>query len=443
MKIFKLSISSVPHILIIILAFLIIESRIIIAQNGRIETAIVHSEALKGNLLGDSPDRFVSIYLPSAYDDNPTQRFSVIYMLHGFSLAHNTFISFFDLKTVFDNYFSGANATPMIIVIPNALNFYRGSFYTNSIVTGNWEDFITQELVEYIDNNYRTSPYKESRGISGHSMGGYGAMKLAMKHPEIYSTVYSMSSVSVDFEHTFLDRLLNALIEAANATNFNDLSFDARALIAMGAAYSPNVNTPPFMCDLPVDTNGDIIDSTWQKWLQHDPLTLIESLNQNLLLLDIKFDCGTQDFDFIQASRNFDSTLTAENIPHIFNEYPGNHTEMISVRVQSRVLPFFGGKLTDVESISNEIPVNFSLSQNYPNPFNPSTTIRFSIPEESFVTIKVFNILGEEITTLINENIVSGNYEVEFDASKLPSGIYFYKLQAGSFIESKKMVLMK
>ncbi|MCH7965013.1 MAG: T9SS type A sorting domain-containing protein, partial [Bacteroidetes bacterium] len=96
-----------------------------------------------------------------------------------------------------------------------------------------------------------------------------------------------------------------------------------------------------------------------------------------------------------------------------------------------------------VESISNEIPIEFNLSQNYPNPFNPSTTIRFSIPEVSFVTIKVFNTLGEEITTLINENIIVGNFEVEFYVTALPSGIYFYRLQAGSFVETKKMVFMK
>ncbi len=88
-------------------------------------------------------------------------------------------------------------------------------------------------------------------------------------------------------------------------------------------------------------------------------------------------------------------------------------------------------------------PTDYTLYQNYPNPFNPSTTIRFSIPEESFVTLKVFNSLGEEITTLINENIIAGNYEVEFDAADLPSGIYFYRLQTGSFVETKKMVLMK
>ncbi len=98
-------------------------------------------------------------------------------------------------------------------------------------------------------------------------------------------------------------------------------------------------------------------------------------------------------------------------------------------------------------SNSYESLIKFGLRQSYPNPFNPATTIRFSIPEEFFVTIKVFNTLGEEITTRINENIVVGNYEVKFDAQfaavRLPSGIYFYKLQAGDFIDTKKMVLMK
>ena len=102
---------------------------------------------------------------------------------------------------------------------------------------------------------------------------------------------------------------------------------------------------------------------------------------------------------------------------------------------------------TLIRELSDVLPTKFKLYNNYPNPFNPSTIIRFSIPEESFVTLKVFNTLGEEIATLINENIIAGNYEIEFDAqsvtARLPSGIYFYKIEAGSFVETKKMVLKK
>jgi hypothetical protein len=88
-------------------------------------------------------------------------------------------------------------------------------------------------------------------------------------------------------------------------------------------------------------------------------------------------------------------------------------------------------------------PLTFSLEQNYPNPFNPVTTIKYSIPEISKVSLILFNLLGEEIVTLVNEEKVAGNYEIEFNASMLPSDIYFYRLQAGDFIQTKKMVLMK
>lgn len=89
------------------------------------------------------------------------------------------------------------------------------------------------------------------------------------------------------------------------------------------------------------------------------------------------------------------------------------------------------------------IPKLYSLSQNYPNPFNPITTINFQIPELSFVTLNVYDVLGNEIVTLVNEEKPTGSYEAEFDATNLPSGIYFYKLQAGDFIQTKKMILLK
>jgi uncharacterized membrane protein len=107
------------------------------------------------------------------------------------------------------------------------------------------------------------------------------------------------------------------------------------------------------------------------------------------------------------------------------------------------------GPLTDVED-ERQLPTEFSLEQNYPNPFNPSTKIKYTIPnvslsgvEVSNVQIKVYDVLGNEVATLVNDYKTAGSYEVEFDASKLSSGIYFYRLQAGSFVETKKMNLMK
>ena len=92
----------------------------------------------------------------------------------------------------------------------------------------------------------------------------------------------------------------------------------------------------------------------------------------------------------------------------------------------------------------NELtPENFVLEQNYPNPFNPSTTIRYSIKENTLVTLKVYDILGNEVVTLVNEVKPAGKYEISFDASSISSGIYFYKLNAGGFTNTKKMILLK
>ncbi len=99
--------------------------------------------------------------------------------------------------------------------------------------------------------------------------------------------------------------------------------------------------------------------------------------------------------------------------------------------------------IVGVESISNEIPNEFSLGQNYPNPFNPSTSIQFSLPQTSYVTLEVFNTLGETVGVLASEELSAGTYNYSWVVSNLTSGIYFYKLQAGSFFQTKKMILLK
>jgi hypothetical protein len=95
------------------------------------------------------------------------------------------------------------------------------------------------------------------------------------------------------------------------------------------------------------------------------------------------------------------------------------------------------------QNITKGIPANFELGQNYPNPFNPSTTISYSIPKSALVIIKVYDILGRQVTTLVNEEKNAGNYNVEFNAGALASGVYFYRMQTGSFIQTKKLLLLK
>jgi len=101
------------------------------------------------------------------------------------------------------------------------------------------------------------------------------------------------------------------------------------------------------------------------------------------------------------------------------------------------------GNTTGIENINSEVPDEFKLNQNYPNPFNPTTTIKYQIPELSFVTLKVYDVLGNEIETLVNEEKPAGSYEVTWYAEGLPSGVFFYQLRAGEFVQTKKMLLLK
>jgi hypothetical protein len=94
-------------------------------------------------------------------------------------------------------------------------------------------------------------------------------------------------------------------------------------------------------------------------------------------------------------------------------------------------------------TLKNELPTTYSISQNYPNPFNPTTKINYSVPKTSYVTVKVYDILGRVVATIVNENKPVGNYSVQFNANRLTSGIYFYRMESGSFSQTKKLLLLK
>src|SRR5690606_32545674 len=139
---------------------------------------------------------------------------------------------------------------PYILVIPSHHTLFQGSFYTDSEWTGNWETFTTTELVEYMDKNFRTLASRESRGIAGHSMGGYGAINLAMLHPEIFSSVYGLSPGLMAFVKEFgpYSPFFKIYQEAKTVQDLNK-TYYPKVLAAVGRAWSPNPDKPPFYCD--------------------------------------------------------------------------------------------------------------------------------------------------------------------------------------------------
>jgi hypothetical protein len=174
---------------------------------------------------------------------------------------------------------------------------------------------------------------------------------------------------------------------------------------------------------------------------------------------DINFDgaddviTGDQTGTFFCLSGKGDSVLFTHtfsgdkmNSVNVMPSIDGNYSfELLAGTREGKVACFSGGVDTTTTGmvLSEEIPTEFNLYQNYPNPFNPTTKIEFKIPEAGLVNLKIYDILGREVITLLNEAMQPGNYKVDFDASTLTSGIYFYRLQAGNFVETKKMLLLK
>jgi len=227
------------------------------AAKARVESIKVHSKEIEGNLLGTTADRDVMVILPPSYDRDSRRRYPVVYALHGYSISADQWMKEIHLPQTAEGAF--ATGTPeMIIVLPSSKNEYNGAFYSNSVATGNFENFIAGELVDYIDANYRTLARPESRGLAGHSMGGYGASRIGIRRAERFGALYVMSpccqnpqgSRGITAEQV---AQLQALPSAAASSS---LPFGLRGALALAAAWSPNPAKPPLFLDLPVDAAG-------------------------------------------------------------------------------------------------------------------------------------------------------------------------------------------
>jgi pimeloyl-ACP methyl ester carboxylesterase len=278
----------------------------------------------------------------------------VIYLLHGFDADHRTFIrgslQNLNIRVSMDSLIRASQVKPMIIVTPNARNFFEGSFYTNSVVTGNWEDFVVRDLVGFIDRKYRTVRNRDGRGIAGWSMGGYGALRIAMGNPDKFSAVYALSPCCLAHMDA-PERMAGwkAALRTSRREDYGAAGFTAHLIFAVAALYSPNTSRPPFFVDLPYRLDGDslvVVPEIMSKW-KNGPLAMASSRFDALRRMHIAFDAGDADglTDIPVNVRALDSLLLASKVPHTAEIYEGNHGNRIRRRIESKLLPFFSSAL--------------------------------------------------------------------------------------------------
>ena len=316
----------------------------------------VQAPSLRDNLIGDPDWRLATVYLPPSYSKNPKRRYPVVYLLHGFAADHRAFMKGayqnLNVRISMDSLIKSGAIREMIVVTPNARDFFDGSFYANSVTTGNWEDFIVHDLVSYMDRKYRTIRNRTGRGLAGHSMGGFGTLRVGMKHPDVFSALYAMSPCCLGSAGplTASDvRSWKTALGLTERSQFAKAGFIPNIYYALAAIYSPDPSRPPFFVDLPMKISGDSVvfdQSVTPRWAQN-PLAMIPSHVASLKRMAIGFDAGRQDgFPDIPANvQRLDSMLTSLGVAHTAELYEGTHGSRIRSRFESKALPFFSKAL--------------------------------------------------------------------------------------------------
>ena len=305
----------------------------------------IHGTALEGNLERDAVDREVFVFLPPSYAQQRSRRYPVVYALHGFSIGAEQWSHEIHVPQTIEGAFA-EGAKEMIVVLPDSKTVHNGSMYSSSVTTGDFEEFIARDVVAYIDSHYRTLPNRESRGLVGHSMGGYGATRIGMKHADVFGSLYIMSPCCLSARpagssNPEIDKALEAVKRPEDSAQ---LQFFARAQLASAAAWSPDPKNPPLYLDLPTK-NGEAQPEVLAKWTANAPLAFIDQYIGNLRRYRaIAIDVGDQDHLRVDTEKLHD-VLDKYGIANSFEVYSGTHTSRVADRFQNHVIPFFSKNL--------------------------------------------------------------------------------------------------
>jgi enterochelin esterase family protein len=307
----------------------------------------------------------LNIYLPPGYDTSSSLTYPTAYFQDGAE-----YISLGSAVKVIDNLIDSNKIKPLIAVFVTPNN--RNEEYAFS-KRNQYRLFFVNELVPYIDNNYKTITSPDKRLVLGDSFGGNISALISYNHPEVFG--------------------LCGLHSAAFWPN----NYEALVMI----------------------TSGPIKDIKWSSiW-------------------------GTYESIYPEL-RSFRDFMIGNGCEIDWLERPEGHSWGLWRASLDRMLEyFFPANPSSIFADEDQIVKNFNLYQNYPNPFNPSTTISWQLSESQFVSLKIYDVLGNEIRTLINEEQQAGFHKVNFDAAALSSGMYFYSLQANNKTLTNKMILMK
>jgi enterochelin esterase-like enzyme len=315
-----------------------------------VEHIKVHGKALEGNLEGNDADREVIVFLPPSYAKEKSRRYPVVYALHGYSIGAEQWTKEIHVPQTIEGAIA-QGAQEMIVVLPDSKTAYNGSMYSSSATTGDFENFIARDLVAYMDSRYRTIAKRTSRGLVGHSMGGYGASRIGMRHSDVFGSLYIMSPCCMSARaagrgnttpETYMaaEKAIAAAKTPAEAAKVTGQGTQ----LAVASAWSPNPQKPPLYLDMPTK-DGQIQQDVLAKWAANAPLAFVDQYIGNLKQYRaIAMDVGDQDGLRVDAGKLHD-ILDGYGVANAFEIYSGTHTSAVADRFQNYVMRFFSKNL--------------------------------------------------------------------------------------------------
>ena len=330
------------------------------AKPTTVERIKIHGKSLEGNLEGDAVDRDAFVFLPPSYQNDKKRRYPVVYALHGYSIGAEQWTHEIHVPQTIEGAFA-QGAQEVIVVLPDSKTVYNGSMYSSSVTTGDFENYVARDVVAYIDAHYRTIPNRNSRGLVGHSMGGYGASRIGMKHPDVFGALYIMSPCCLSPmtgggpgpADQMKERAIAGEKKASEAKSPADLAAQSpgfgAAQYATAAAWAPDPKNPPLYFDLPTKDGVSQPDIA-AKFTANAPLVFVDQYIGNLRQYRaIAMDVGDQDGLRTDAGKLHD-IFDKYGLANTFEIYPGTHTSAVADRFQNHVMPFFSKNLCFTET---------------------------------------------------------------------------------------------
>jgi S-formylglutathione hydrolase FrmB len=389
--------------------------------------------------------KMVDIYLPKDYYEHPERQYASIYYLHGAGGNQN------EGQSIINHYYTTHHINPISDSLPPAIFIspdgscgpYLGSYWLNSILYGNYEDYVISDLISFIESEFRVMPDKNFRFITGYSMGGHGSAYLALKHPDIFRACAPLSAAHIAYPDTLMEAWINILYEDNGGYNFNyNASQTTKLTFTVSGGFAPNMELEPNFFEMLWDTLGNRVDTVWTKWLAHDCSKLVAGIpdDENL---DFYLICGTEDqYGCYPPYLSFQDSLNKYGIEFksMYNAYNHGPTDPVANALMWRWMDSLAMiSFQSVGIIESCLNTQGKISL-FPNPVNDFATLSFEGEKAGVANVILYNSTGISVKTWKFNIRNSGQSNFMMDFRSLPVGMYLCKVQIEDRVVAKKII---